>query len=209
MGSDNVYTKKLWEYYEPYFKEEKFFGLVNSYFLDTVNDKAILVKSYAYDHDGKPFAFGAGRVIKRNICEAIPEMWRKEWNVSMDGCSRYNILEHGFKETIIDTGEDPVMLNMISWYNLNPFSAAEERRDKYVDADWIKKEFNILDTDDPNVALISLDNFHRAVLKKDSVNKKAAFDEVNYIYRETFGTLRFKNYNSYRVATTRKFKNNA
>ena len=205
LGSDNVFTSKLWDYYEPYFGKSEFFGLINSYFLDTVNDKAIFLKGYALDHNDKPFAFGAGRVISRGICEKL-ELWRKDWNCSMDGCSRYEIVDNGFKEDLVDTGEEPVMLNLVSFYNLNPFSAAEERRDKYVDVDWLKTEFGLNEYEDQNINLLNIDNFHKEVLKRQqNTTQKNAFNEVNYIYKQSFGALRYKNYDSYRAAIYKRY----
>ena len=207
LNSDSVFTKELWDYYEPYFGKSEFFGLRNLYFLDTVNNKAVFLRDYAYDHNDKPFAYGAGRVMSRKVCEEVKEMWRPDWNISMDGCSRYNILDAGFDEDVIETGEDPIMLNMVSFYNINPFSAAEEMREKYVDTDWLKKEFGLTEYEDGRVNLLSIDNFHREVLKRQqNTSQKDAFNEVNYIYRDTFGVLRYKNYNTYQAAISRKMK---
>lgn len=198
LGSDNVFTSLLWAYYKPFFEQKTlFFGLINIFFYEILTEKAIFVANYAYDHENKSFAYGAGRIIHRSILETVKDPWRSYFNSGMDGISRQNIIDAGFKEDVVDTKGDPVMLDIKGSVSINPFSVVENMKHYDVDVEWIRDQFGI-ETQSPRVDLLTLDGFHKAVIKNASnIGYIKSFNEVNQLYRSTFGKERFKSYNSY------------
>lgn len=199
MGSDNFFTPLFWDLYRDKFHLD-FFGLQNLYIYDIYHNKAIFLRNYS-TIGGEPISYGAGRMYSREVCEKVPVMWRPDVNSGLDGFSYFNITRAGFKHTLINNGEMPIMLDLKTNTNLHHFTHLEHRRDKYIEPSKIRELFglNELDLHPKCLELIEIEGFHREICKKaQEIGYEKAFNCVNQIYATNFGETRYKNYQSYR-----------
>jgi hypothetical protein len=194
----------LWEIYKPYFKNhEKYFGVNNIYIFEINKNKAILLMNY---HEGN--ALGVGRVISRKVIEKCLPLWRSDWVCGMDGCSNFQIESYGFKNTVISTNNDYVLLDVKSETNLTGFWEIEDKGE-IVYVELLKKAFGITESYSSEFfRTIEIKEFHAEVEKRTQVygKKKDAFNSVNSDYLLSFGENRFKNYGSYQSYISKKYR---
>ena len=203
FGSDNIWRPELWKVLQPYFATSDYFGINSCHFWDLKTDKTIHIKNY---NEGN--AIGAARCIKRNVIEDVGKLWRDDWTCGMDGCSHFAIEKKGYKQTVIDTGEQPLILDIKTATNVNPFFEIEDDGVP-VDSEWIKEQFDISNKsiDPVYFTTIEIEEFWRRVeIKTQVCGKQAAFNQVNTEYAQAFGRPRFKNYEVYRNTISQKFK---
>jgi len=139
LGSDNIINPSLFDVYELYLKERfRFFGLLNLFMYDIDQGKGLFIKNY---NDG--MCFGAGRMLRRDVIEQVGDLWPEEHDVGMDTMSRKKIVKF-CDETPIETGEEPLILDLKSEQNLNPFWSIEQLfkgKIKYVSKEFIEENF--------------------------------------------------------------------
>lgn len=209
LGSDNIIHFDLWKLYEPYFENEKYFGINNAYVYDTKTQKSLFVNGY-HQLSGETFALGPGRVISRDIINELSNLWRSDWDCGMDGCSNFAIERLGYKNTVIDVGRLPYILDVKSATNLTPFYELEDMFEQ-VNTEWLKEQFNIhnLEIEQDYFTTIEIDDFHKRVEEKTQVcgSKIDAFNQVNTEHQIAFGYPKYKNYNSYKVRISQIHKN--
>jgi len=204
LNSDNVFRAILWHYYKPYFDTNTlYFGINNIFFYDIRNKKAYLVRGYNRDFNDKPSAIGPCRMVHRSIIEDVGDLWRNEHHTGMDGMSHFNINEKGHYHTLIDTGEEPFVLNMVTFHNLSPISTIIDMAQE-CNASYIQSVFG-LDEITPDISLLTFDGFHTEVLKQaqQMPRKQDAFNQVNQRYQRAFGVTRYKTYESYKTTVSK------
>jgi hypothetical protein len=137
MGSDNIWTPKLWDYLKPYFdKQSPFFGINNLYVYNTLTDEAVFLDGY---NNGS--AIGPGRCISRELVMRCLPLWPDQHH-GLDGASAYKIKKlTGIVPEVIDVGHDPVMLDIKSDVCLTGWH--EICDNEPIEVDWLKNEFKI------------------------------------------------------------------
>jgi len=131
FGSDNILNPEIWDLYEPYLKAgNPFFGLSNLYFYDNETKECILMNNYA-----RSVSCGAGRMIHRKVFDKLEskglELYSDRLDSGLDTNSSEKLTGLGFKETIINSGCYPYILDIKSRTNINGF---------YLMKNWIKDE---------------------------------------------------------------------
>jgi hypothetical protein len=212
MGSDNVCTPFLWDFYAPYFQAgNPFFGINNYYIWDVCNDRAGIARNYNFDDesDGPHYVpIGAGRMIAREIIDKIEgDLWRGWWLCGLDGCSRYKIYEYGYRDEVVEVGDVPVLLDVKTNTNLTHISEIEDRIE-WVNLAWVKEQFGIDDLDylDSEVMeLVVFEKFNLKVCKlTQQIGQRNAFNTVNSEYKQAFGEERFRSYHGFLNTRTKK-----
>ena len=207
MGSDNIYTYRLWELYETEFIDgADFFGINDCYFYDIVNERAKYIKGYNTGVDSNAAPFGAGRCIARSLLNDIDKLWRDEWQHGLDGCSAFTLYQKGYLPKVVETHGEPVMLDIKTATNLTNWAELEGEP---VDVDYIKTMFNLIDSEligGETIELLSKDGFRTAVCKltQQLPTQQDAFNIVNEKYRQSFGERKYKSYGSYRSSISNK-----
>jgi hypothetical protein len=197
MGSDDIYTRTLWDLYEDYFLTgSKYFGIKNMYVLDIIENRALFVEGYHLNHFDQVTAIGPGRCVRRDIVEQCFPLWPDK-PFGMDGGSDEKIVRAGYYCHLIDNGRTPTVLDVKSYCNLNPFMFMDEGEE--VDASWVREQFNIegLSIQDT----FTRDGFKTAVYKHAKDNDltiERSFNDVNECHRKLTGEVRYKNYNSFK-----------
>ena len=204
MGSDNIINPSLFDVYEPYLKQRfKFFGLLNTYMYDVNEKRGLFLENY---NDG--MCFGAGRMLNRDIVERIGDLWPDEHDVGMDTMSRKKIVNF-CDETAINTGEQPLILDLKSEQNLNPFWSIEKLfadTIKYVSKEFIENNFMKVPFE-----FFGLEN-REGFINEYWDRRKKHSDIPNYKIYETverdrmlyFGGRKFANYKQFQVSRDRK-----
>lgn len=208
IGSDNVYTFRLWELYESYFIERcPFFGINDIYYYSIPDNEALFIKSYAQGADDSPMPIGAGRCLRRDLVTG--DLYRDEWNWGMDGASAWTLQQRGHLPTVIPTNGEPVMLDIKTATNLTQWVELKEYKHEIIPVDFIKIHFKL----DQFVGvecfeLLTFDGFHDSVLKlsNELPTRKDAFNVVNEKHRQATGEKRYTTYESYRNHVSQKLK---
>lgn len=121
LNSDGILHPDIWDLYNPYMVNEiPLIGLRNLYFWDKVKNRVYFQWEYAMDGQ----TFGSGRLYHRSIlCE---NFWDDNWRFGLDIAvlKRNNIKDFG-----IDTGFQPLMLDIKTATNLNPMPLILARRE--------------------------------------------------------------------------------
>ena len=121
LNSDGILHPDIWDLYNPHITDEvPLIGLRNLYFWDKVEDKVY----FQYDYATDGHTFGSGRLYHRSIlCE---NFWDDNWQFGLDIAvvKRNNIKDFG-----IDTGFQPLMLDIKTATNLNPMPLILARRE--------------------------------------------------------------------------------
>jgi hypothetical protein len=145
-------------------------------------------------------------MIRRDVIEIVGELWRDDHHSGMDGMSHWNITQRGYRCDLVDTKELPVIMNIITFVNINPIEAVAYKG-KPVDLDWAREAFGISEFSD-DVRLLTFDGFHKEILKQSQQmpTKEDAFNNVSVRYERAFGVPKFKNYESYRTTVYRTYK---
>lgn len=205
IGSDNVFTYRLWDLYESYFLDRRpFFGINDCYFYDQENERALFVSDYTTGADDMPMPIGAGRCIRRDLIQGITELYRPHFNWGMDGSSAWTLQQAGWLPEVVPTDREPVMLDIKTRTNLTQW---EELKGEAVPVEFIREHFNLQSIDRDACELLTFDGFHDAVLKASNhIPKRDAFCQVNSRYESAFMEKRFSTYESYKVTVTTKFK---
>lgn len=206
LGSDNVFTSHLWDIYHPYFEKNRpFFGLVNGHFYDTLTERVLWVSDYAYDHNNNPIAWGGCRMIRRDVVRDVGTLWRDDHHSGMDGMSHWNITQRGWKCDLVDTGREPVIMNIITFVNINPIETVSFRGEE-VDVAWARHAFG-LDEISKDVRLLTFHGFHTEIekLAQQMPKKEDAFNQVNIRYERAFGVVRYKNYETYKSTVSQTY----
>ena len=124
FGSDNLINPELFQLYEPYINENnKFFGINNAYLFDILTKSCVLFNCLAVDH-----AVGAGRMIHFDIIHHLQmikqPLYVDKYDSGLDSCSASSILFNcNTKETIIDAGDVPYILDIKCKENINTFES--------------------------------------------------------------------------------------
>lgn len=203
IGSDNIYTSKLWDIYKPYFDNKtEFFGLKNLYVYEPYLNKAVFVEGYHIGWDNKDTALGVNRCIRRDVVERCVPLWDDAAPFGMDGYSDYKIRGAGYECTVIDAGRDPIICGVAANVCLTAWMQWEECG-VAVDVDYVRKAFDLCAGHD----LRTFEDFHSAVLRcSQDMRKPEAFNLINEAYRSQHGEVRYANYESYRKVVSRKYK---
>ena len=207
LGSDDIVTDKLWDYYvQPFDEGWALFGINSLHIYNLLDHKAGFISDYAVDAYDKPMPIGAGRCIRRDVVEASIPLWKDTWNCSMDGCSYHKIQRIGYTGDVIDVSEDFCLLDIKTNTSISHWLHMKEYVDRYLDPDVVLDAFGVDMNASDSVKLITLDGFHRSVINlANSVNSmRVAFDSINDRYYNYFGEYRYKNYNSYANMISRK-----
>lgn len=114
LNSDGVINLSLLDIYNELMDNDTLFaGLDNIYFLNWATKECYFVSNYA----GK-FSYGSGRIYNRDI---IPDkLWNDEYDAGLDTNSFKILSALGIKETMIQCGEKPMMLDIKSHTNIFP-----------------------------------------------------------------------------------------
>lgn len=203
LGSDNVLHPSLFDLYRDEFERQEFFGINDVFFCDMNSRRAVLQSNYVSD---RFMPVGAGRCIRRDLIQDVPSLFRDEWNWGMDGASAWTLMGRGHYPEIVETNGAPYLLDIKTRTNLTQW---EELRGEAVDYDYLVRYFGLPDNlDAVGMELQSFTGFHDAVVKAAQVlpTQRDAFNWINYEYKQVFGEYRFKNYDVYRNAVTRKMR---
>lgn len=210
MGSDNIYTDRLWQLYEDYFRTgEPYFSLNECYFYDLVNNRAWYQKDYV--SDAELGGIGAGRMIHRSLIGDDPKIWRTGTCTGMDGFSAWSLYQRGgHMQKIVQANELPVMLDIKTNTNINHSIEVFPQRTKDVPVQFVIQEFGLYDSmmlDGGAYELISFEQFHTEVLRLSSgIRKEDAFNTINTRYEMAYGEKRYKNIDSYYSQVSKKSK---
>lgn len=217
LGSDDILNPAIWDFYRPFLEErEAFFGINNFYFYDIHRDRAGYVEGYNYDDDGgerRYCPFGAGRMIRRDVVDnAGFNLWRSWWVHGMDGCSRWDLYDRGIMDIVVDIGRMPCLLSLKTLTNLNLGLELDDQVTEWLEPDEVLKMFDVEGMEfrgRKDMDIIRFDCFHREVIElSQQIGKMNAFESVNEKHRQTFGDVRFKNYDSFRQEERRLLKGN-
>jgi hypothetical protein len=204
MGSDDVWTPRLWELYEPYFREQNpYFGLKNCYKYSVLLDRGGFVEGYHLT----PFnddvtAMGPGRCIRRDVVESNYPLWNDTAPFGMDGYSDEKIQSAGVICTVVDNERLPVICGTKSGICLTPFDDVEDRMDT-VDTTWLKDVFDLWGV---SMDTTTLDGFHTTVCRvsKETRTIGDAFEVVNQAHEVRTGDKRYANLESYKVQISKR-----
>ena len=207
LNSDNVFTMNMWHAYKPYFDDKvDFFGFASGHiFYYLKENKAYRVDDYAFNFDNTPTIWNGGRMIRRDVIEKIGDLWRNDHHTGMDGMSHHNIITAGFKAEVIPQ-DTPMMLNFVSFTNLTTMDMIEPYAEE-LDTSGVRIAFG-LDQITPDIRLLTFNGFHMEVEKQaqQMPRKEDAFNQVNLRYRESFGVIRYKSYDSYKTTVSKFYK---
>jgi len=193
MGSDNILNNQVWDIYRDHWGEDMF-GFLNLHIYDIYSKEMVELMDWNDD-----MCFGAGRMIRRDICEDCFPLWDWELNDSLDTMSRKKILACGYNETAI-WNDDPMVLDMKSNTQISPFEFLKnwgERVDKL-------QYFDFMDIDEMNKEISTPKGFQDAYEKyrkefaTDNVPNHKIYEMVEMDYERLFGGRMYKNYNSFR-----------
>lgn len=201
MGSDNIYTMRLWDLYEDYFMTgEKYFAMDNFYVYDMINNRGAYMSKYVDDKDLG--GIGAGRVTHRSLLEDDPAIYKPHVNCGCDGFSAVNLARKGHIQKIVETDELPVLLDIKTRTNINQPEEIWHERKRDVPVEWLKEQFGLTDArilDDGTFDLLNFDNFHNQICRlSQEIRKEDAFNTINTRYEVAYGVPRFKNVESYK-----------
>jgi len=208
VGSDDVWTSLMWDYLQPYFRQNNpFFGFLSLYIYNLLTDEARFVGEYNIDTTDTLTAIGVGRCVRRDIVERSLDLWNPSAHFGMDGYSSAQIWRKtGIRATVLDTKRLPVVCDiktatcMSGWHEFDDMSEP-------VDAGWVREVFHINPLTLKNLKDFS--HFHDAVLKvsyESRISRHEAFQRVNESYEDTTGEKRFASYESYKNRVSKKFK---
>ena len=206
MGSDNVWTPKLWEFLMPSFdKTRPMFGIKNLHYYNSLTDKAVFVAGYHIGWEDRVTAIGPGRCIRRDIVERSVFLWDENAQFGMDGHSANRVTKRtGVRADVIDNGKEPVLLNIFSPTCLTPWDDLDDRSEE-ADPAWVRTAFGI---DDVQLKeLRCFDKFHQAVLHRsnETHSRRRAFEQVNEVHRQQTGEYKYGSYDSYKTLVTRRY----
>ena len=126
LGSDDLLNPEIFKLYQPYMEAENpFFGLNNLYVLDRKTGRVIFIRDYNTGH-----CHGAGRMLHREAIKIPP--WPAEANKGLDSLSRERLKNVGVKETVIDSGETPYILDIKTDTNIASFGVLDQYKEKDV-----------------------------------------------------------------------------
>jgi hypothetical protein len=135
MGSDDIISPELFDIYQPYFdKKEKLFGVNNLYIMNYINKEVMFVENYNIERP-----IGAGRMIHRSV---LTTMKRRKYQIyentcshGMDTNSQLRITQYAQIEAkVINTGRDPLILDIKTATNINPYPQMVRLSDKIEDS---------------------------------------------------------------------------
>ncbi len=150
FGSDDLIHPNLIDLYLPLIKRSiMIFGINRVYFYKEGED------SIFFSYYNTPFVVGAGRMIHRQVIDTVVQLhtglYEPTINRGMDTMSAKRMEKCGFKQTVVDPGNFPMIVDIKSDININSFqqllySHNVTNRLQRCSSDLIIKEFNLLNT---------------------------------------------------------------
>ena len=121
MGSDDLLHADLLKLYKPEIdKRTAIFGINKLYFHDKASKRTLFFSYYNNLH-----VVGAGRMIHKSVINRLHERYGCVYESAamrgMDGSSADRMHNCGFRQTVIDPGEFPYLVDIKSDENINDF----------------------------------------------------------------------------------------
>ena len=133
LNSDSIVNPAIFELYKPYMdKRTEFFGLNNLFAVDYATKRSIFCRNYNTD-----MTFGSGRMLHRSALH-LP-LWTNELESGMDTNMMSRLKKHGVKETVVDCGETPMIVDLKTNTTLSHFKILERYSEKTVPYEYICK----------------------------------------------------------------------
>jgi len=122
LNSDSIVNPDIFDLYLPLMKKQvPFFGLKNLFVVDYKTKKSLSIPDY-----NPGMTFGSGRMIHRDAL--IPEkLWVDELNEGMDTNMILRLRKAGIKETVLDNGETPMIIDLKTNTSIWHFMLLETR----------------------------------------------------------------------------------
>jgi len=206
LGSDDLLNPEIFKLYKPYMeKNTPFFGLNNLYIHDWETKRTLYLPDYSNGH-----TFGAGRMLHNDSRKILP--WPDRENDNLDMLSRKILKRVGVHETVINSGRTPYVLDIKSATNIGHFELLKNwHSSEAVEFSEISHYFGLPIYEDWILALQNIGGYagHVDALKKKGRTDKAAYKEVENIYKMYFGKTKYKDYEVFRIARYRSKHNNS
>ncbi len=133
LNSDSIVNPAIFELYRPYMEEQNpFFGLNNLFIVDYATKRSLFLPEYNDD-----MTYGAGRMLHRSAFH-LP-LWTDELNEGMDTNMMTRLQKAGIEETVVDSGDIPMIVELKTNTTINHFKLLEARPHKEVTYEYIKK----------------------------------------------------------------------
>lgn len=115
LNSDTIVNPAIFDLYKPYMeREEKFFGLNNLWAVDYATKETIFIPNY-----NSGMTYGAGRMLHRSAFS--PKMWTDNLDCGMDTNMKNHLEKMGVKETVVDCGDTPMIIDLKTNTTINHF----------------------------------------------------------------------------------------
>jgi hypothetical protein len=122
LNSDSIVNPRLFELYKPYMdRKTPFFGLKNLFCTDYATKKSLSIPDYNTD-----MTFGSGRMLHRDAL-LIDKLWTDELNDGIDTNMMKRLKKVGIKETVVDNGEIPMIVDLKTNTSIWHFKLLETR----------------------------------------------------------------------------------
>jgi len=201
LGSDNLLNPEIFDLYKPYMdKKTPFFGLNNLYITEWGTKNTIFIQKYNVLH-----TFGAGRMLLNEAITIHP--WTDELSEGLDTNAMKRLRDRGIKETVIDVGEHPYVLDIKTETNINDWVYVEPLKLKDVEFAEISKYFGIPVYPEAVMTLKSFDGFNQYLnnMKEDyNYTYKKAYEETEKVHVMHFEQRMCPSYDAYRKRKSRK-----
>jgi glycosyltransferase involved in cell wall biosynthesis len=191
-GSDDIGSIELFDLSKPYIdRNQLYFGINNVYMFDTHTGEAVFFENY---NSGKPI--GASRMIHRILVEKMLQgginLYSNVAQSGLDGDSQKRMIHHAdIKPLIIDVKEKPLLVDLKTSTNINPFPFFKDM--PKVDTGKLTKKFGKLLSQYPRKPLVSIIipfKSDRGWLK-DAVKsaKLQRYKHIEIVKSQSLGTL--------------------
>ena len=147
MGSDDLLHEDLLKLYKTEIdKKTPIIGINRLYFLDKASNRSLFFSYY-----NNPHVVGAGRMIHISVINRLHERYGSVYESAamcgLDGNSAERMHNCGFRQTAIDPGTFPYLVDIKSDENINDFEkilqSANRNSIAEVNSEIVRKEFKV------------------------------------------------------------------
>jgi len=122
LNSDSIVNPHIFDLYEPYIAQKTpFFGLSNLFVSDYKTKKSLSIPGYNAD-----MTFGSGRMLHRSAL-VLDKLWTDELNEGIDTNMMKRLKRAGIRETVVDNGEVPMIVDLKTNTSIWHFMLLETR----------------------------------------------------------------------------------
>lgn len=134
LNSDSIVNPEIFNLYKPYMSQKTpFFGLSNLFCTNYYTKCSLHIPNY-----NDNMTFGSGRMLHRDAL-VLDKLWVDELNDGMDTIMMKRLRAAGVKETVIDNGEIPMIVDVKTNTSIWHFNFLEQRAEREVPYEYLIK----------------------------------------------------------------------